>query len=47
MNNVKEFEHKPVMLEESLKQLDVIEDGVYVDCTVGGAGHSAEILKML
>ena len=47
MNNVEKFEHKPVMLEESLKQLNIIEDGVYVDCTVGGAGHSAEILKML
>lgn len=37
--------HYSVMLEESIKGLNLKEDGVYVDCTLGYAGHSSEILK--
>lgn len=40
-----EFEHKPVLLAEVLAGLNLKENGVYVDCTLGGAGHSLEILK--
>lgn len=39
--------HVPVMLEESLKGLDIQAGGVYVDVTFGGGGHSREILKRL
>ena len=42
-----EFKHKPVMLEECIKGLDIKPDGIYVDGTLGGAGHSKEILKRL
>lgn len=42
-----EFEHKPVMLEECLEALAIKPDGIYVDGTVGGAGHSIEIVKRL
>ncbi len=42
-----EFKHKPVMLEECIKGLDIKTDGIYVDGTLGGAGHSKEILKKL
>ncbi|HHY64098.1 MAG TPA: 16S rRNA (cytosine(1402)-N(4))-methyltransferase RsmH, partial [Clostridiaceae bacterium] len=41
------FEHKPVMLEECIEFLAVRPDGVYVDCTLGGGGHSAGILRRL
>ena len=41
------FEHKPVLLNEVLTGLDIKPSGVYVDCTIGGAGHSIEILKRL
>ena len=39
--------HNPVMLEESIKSLDIKSDGVYVDLTFGGGGHSNAILKYL
>ncbi|MCI2230192.1 16S rRNA (cytosine(1402)-N(4))-methyltransferase RsmH [Polaribacter sp. MSW13] len=39
--------HSPVLLQESVDALDVKEDGVYVDVTFGGGGHSREILKRL
>ncbi len=39
--------HVPVMLQECLDGLDIKEDGVYVDVTFGGGGHSKEILKRL
>ncbi len=39
--------HKPVMLAESVKGLRILENGVYVDVTFGGGGHSREILKQL
>ncbi|URZ00893.1 16S rRNA (cytosine(1402)-N(4))-methyltransferase RsmH [Clostridium felsineum] len=42
-----EFNHVPVLLEETIENLDIKEDGIYVDCTLGGAGHSSEILKRL
>jgi len=42
-----EFKHLPVLLNECLEALAIKEDGIYVDCTLGGAGHSIEILKRL
>ncbi|MEP1097620.1 MAG: 16S rRNA (cytosine(1402)-N(4))-methyltransferase RsmH [Cyclobacteriaceae bacterium] len=39
--------HNPVMLQESLEGLDIKPDGVYVDVTFGGGGHSREILNEL
>lgn len=42
-----EFSHIPVMLEECMRYLDVRGDGIYVDCTAGGGGHSGEILSRL
>lgn len=42
-----EFHHIPVMLEECLSGLDIKENGIYVDGTLGGAGHSSEIAKRL
>ncbi len=40
-----EFSHFPVMLEECMQGLDVKSGGIYFDGTLGGAGHSYEILK--
>ena len=40
-----EFSHKPVMLEECMEGLALKTDGIYFDGTVGGGGHSYEILK--
>ncbi len=42
-----EFNHISVLLEESVEALDIKPDGIYVDCTAGGGGHSAEVLKNL
>ena len=42
-----EFKHVPVMLKEVIEGLDIKPDGIYVDCTVGGGGHSFEIVKRL
>ncbi|MBT8299968.1 MAG: 16S rRNA (cytosine(1402)-N(4))-methyltransferase RsmH, partial [Maribacter sp.] len=39
--------HNPVLLKESVDGLNIKEDGVYVDVTYGGGGHSKEILKRL
>jgi 16S rRNA (cytosine1402-N4)-methyltransferase len=39
--------HTPVLLNEAIEALNIKEDGVYVDCTFGGGGHSIEILKQL
>ena len=39
--------HKSVLLEESIDGLNIKQDGKYVDCTLGYAGHSSEILKKL
>jgi len=40
-----QFNHVPVLLEECMKMLNLKNNGIYVDCTMGGAGHSREILK--
>lgn len=42
-----EFKHVSVLLDECLENLNIKEDGIYVDCTLGGAGHSSQILKRL
>lgn len=42
-----EFKHFSVMLKECMDGLNINPDGIYVDCTLGGAGHSSEILKRL
>jgi len=42
-----EFNHKPVLLQECLDGLNIKSDGTYLDGTLGGAGHSAEIIKRL
>ncbi len=42
-----EFNHVSVLLDECIENLNIKEDGVYVDCTMGGAGHSKEIVKRL
>ena len=42
-----EFVHKSVLLNETIAALDIKSDGIYVDGTAGGAGHSSEIAKRL
>ena len=42
-----EFKHKPVMLKECIDGLNIKPNGIYVDGTLGGAGHSKEIVKKL
>lgn len=42
-----EFNHVPVLLHETIEGLNIQSNGIYVDCTVGGAGHSTEIAKKL
>ncbi|MEW9093650.1 MAG: 16S rRNA (cytosine(1402)-N(4))-methyltransferase RsmH [Clostridiaceae bacterium] len=42
-----EFNHVSVLLNECLEGLNIKENGIYVDCTLGGGGHSSEILKRL
>lgn len=39
--------HIPVLLKETIENLDIKENGIYVDATLGGAGHSSEILKRI
>ena len=46
INDIK-FVHKSVLLNECIEMLDIKQDGVYVDGTLGGAGHTSEILKHL
>jgi 16S rRNA (cytosine1402-N4)-methyltransferase len=41
------FEHKSVLLEETIKSLNIKPEGIYVDGTLGGGGHSFEIAKRL
>lgn len=41
------FKHIPVLLDECMDGLNIKKNGIYVDCTLGGAGHSSEILKRL
>ena len=42
-----EFKHVSVLFNETLDNLNIKKDGIYVDCTLGGAGHSSGILKRL
>jgi len=42
-----EFKHVSVLLNECIEGLSIKEGGIYVDCTLGGAGHSSHILKNL
>jgi 16S rRNA (cytosine1402-N4)-methyltransferase len=42
-----DFRHRPVLLDECIESLNIKSDGVYLDGTLGGAGHSSEILKKL
>ncbi|MGN1278386.1 MAG: 16S rRNA (cytosine(1402)-N(4))-methyltransferase RsmH, partial [Candidatus Onthovivens sp.] len=44
---MKSNEHKPILLKEVIEGLDIKSDGVYLDLTLGRAGHSKEILKKL
>ncbi|MBC1291792.1 16S rRNA (cytosine(1402)-N(4))-methyltransferase RsmH [Listeria booriae] len=41
------FQHETVLLKETVDNLNIKPDGVYVDCTLGGAGHSAYLLSQL
>lgn len=43
----KPYNHISVLLNESIHQLNIKKNGVYVDCTLGGGGHSSEILKRI
>ncbi|MDO4743191.1 MAG: 16S rRNA (cytosine(1402)-N(4))-methyltransferase RsmH [bacterium] len=42
-----EFSHKSVLLNEAIESLQIKPDGIYIDGTAGGAGHSTEIAKKL
>ena len=42
-----DFSHVSVLLKETIASLDVSPDGIYVDCTAGGGGHSGEIARLL
>ncbi len=39
------FQHRSVLLEQTVTHLPSCEDGIYLDCTLGGGGHSLELLK--
>ncbi|MFK5883459.1 MAG: 16S rRNA (cytosine(1402)-N(4))-methyltransferase RsmH [Candidatus Izemoplasma sp.] len=41
------YKHVSVLLNEAIEYLNIKENGIYVDCTLGGGGHSFEILKKL
>ncbi len=42
-----EFKHKPVMLDECIDGLKINPEGTYLDCTLGGGGHSSKIVERL
>lgn len=42
-----EFKHEPIMLNECIQNLNIKKDGIYVDGTIGGAGHSEKIVQRL
>ena len=45
--NTENFNHIPVLLNEVIEGLNIKKNGIYVDGTLGGAGHSLEICKKL
>lgn len=47
MEDTGEFSHYSVMKGEAIRALEIKKDGIYVDCTAGGGGHSLEIVKGL
>ena len=42
-----EFSHTPVLLQKTIEALDIKPDGIYLDGTLGGGGHSYEIARRL
>jgi len=42
-----DFSHVPVLFDECMEALNIKPDGIYVDCTAGGGGHSEGILERL
>jgi S-adenosyl-methyltransferase MraW len=42
-----EFKHKSVLLDECIEYLNINQEGIYIDGTIGGAGHSSEIYRRL
>lgn len=40
-----EFSHKPVLFDETIEGLNITDNGIYVDCTLGGGGHTFEIAQ--
>ncbi len=42
-----DFKHESVLLQETIEYLEIKPDGIYVDGTLGGGGHSREILRRL
>lgn len=42
-----EFKHEPIMLNECIENLSIKKDGIYVDGTIGGAGHSSKIIEKI
>ena len=42
-----EFSHRSVLLHETIEMLNIRPDGIYLDGTLGGAGHSLEICRRL
>ena len=47
MKKIEIFSHNPVLLKECVEGLEIKPEGIYVDATVGGAGHSIEIARKL
>ena len=39
--------HFPVLVDEVIENLAIKKNGIYIDCTIGFAGHSSEILKKI
>ncbi len=47
MSEINSFSHVPVLFNESIESLNINPNGIYVDCTSGGGGHSSAIAKQL